>query len=1240
MNNKVINRKLLLFILILAFSQTLHSTILYVNANVQGGNQNGTSWADAYPLLQSAIIAAQYGDTIWVAQGTYLPTTSINRNISFTLKNGVRMFGGFTGTESALSERDWELNETVLSGDIGVPDDSTDNSYTVVYSNFADSTTVLDGFVITGGSADSQVVFEPSNGRTKSGGGMYLENSSQGEDAQPVIFNCKFIRNNASYNGGGIYMKSTSNGAVTPLLVGSIFEENYASNGAGVHKSGSSMNHDMFITDCSFVKNDASGTGQGGGFSYISNYGSQNLIFRGCHFESNSAIASGGGIFHERNNELSQIVVKKCHFENNFLPNSGEGGAICNYNFWLPSTFGLTIDSCNFSSNYQTATLSYGDSVQVSNSIFSYNSGCIAIGNWGGALTVDSCDFKYNLNTCVSSSLDAMVTNSEFIFNTASSGACFSTSGSLKVKNCYFEGNTATSLGWNGSVPNGGGVFYTGVIAPKEVEFANSRFVSNSALMHGGCFVFGGEVLKVNNCSFENNSAGERGGVFSSGSKSTIVSNCLFEGNSADKRGGVFYFFSNDTTRLLNCSFMKNESPLGGLLYNYYSFLLKSNILFSNSIIWENNLGSDTNQIILNLADSIGVTFSHSLIDVPDCASIANPSNIITCGPGMLYMQDPLFADTAAGDFTLLPCSPAIDAGDNAIVDSLGITTDLAGNPRIQGGTVDMGAYESPAFNVDTFLITQPSCGGAEGAVQFQLAHGCSPFSYDWTSGTNSGTGATGLSPGEYSFTFTDALGKTVEAQVEIPEVPAMTASATAQPYDCTNTTGGSASITPTGGTGPFEYLWDNGSMESTLADLSPGTYAVTVTDANGCSLADSVTVETTGHLTLSINVTPTQCSDTNDGTAAVTPLGGTAPFAWLWQDDQTDSLLTGLGGGSWSVTVTDALGCTGDVQFSMTAPDTLVAEATGTDAPCFGEATGEAAATATGGTGAYEYDWSNAMTTPTINQLPPGWYYVTVTDVNQCSDTASVFIASPPALDVAVEAPPTLCFGSADGTAEALVSGGTTPYSFEWETGQTDSLLTGLPPGAYSVTVTDGNECTEQATAVIDSSTQIQALFEITHATGASNADGGVEVSLVFGGTPGYEFLWSNGAVTQSLENVLPGPYTLTVTDADSCQNVFYFTVQVEVAAGEEQAVPFRAVIVPNPSGVAGAEVWLELTQPQMLTVQVLDGLGRVLFTKKAFATAGETRWNLPQGLPPGVYWVVVKNGGGAVRVLKWVVM
>ncbi|TAK43589.1 MAG: hypothetical protein EPO28_05820, partial [Saprospiraceae bacterium] len=745
------NRKLLPSILFLALCiQTAHCTILYANANVQGGNQDGTSWTDAFPLLQSAIIAAQYGDTVWVAQGTYLPTTGTNRNISFTLKNGVRMFGGFTGVETALGERDWEANETILSGDIGMPGDSTDNSFTVVYSSFADSTTVLDGFVVTGGNADSQVMFEPSNGRTKSGGGLYLTGSSTTEDSRPFIINCKFSGNHAISNGGAVFMKSTSGGAVSLSLINCQFENNSSGNGGAIYLSGTSVTHDVFINECTFLNNTAQG--EGGGIYFQNDYGNRNLIIQDCAFKYNVANLEGGAISYGNYNQFSKLILAGCTFDNNMLVGTGDSFAIWNLN-WIFSD-------------------------------------------------------------------------------------------GLYIEKCYF-------LNHQGLVVT---IFYSAL-----VTLANSKFIGNHY-----CVSSNNASLKLINCLF---------------SKST----------SAYGQSG------NSDTKVVNCAFYSNKNSDGGVINTGYG---SPSILFVNTLFWKNGLSSNTKLVDHEgFGSTMNLTFSHTLVDLPDCASISNGP--VTCGPGMLYLQDPLFADTAASDFTLLPCSPAINAGDNAIVDSLGILTDLAGNPRILGGTVDMGAYEAPALSVDTSFIALPSCGGAaNGAVQFQLAHGCEPYSYAWTSGTASGTGTSGLPPGNYAFTITDALGKTVEAQVEIPEAPAVTASTTGLPYDCATGSGGSASATPTGGTAPFSFLWSTGDTTFAILEKPAGIYAVTVTDANGCTLTDTVQVEITGHLTLSINVTPTHCSDSDDGTAAITPLNGTAPFGWLWQDGQTDSLLTGLGGG------------------------------------------------------------------------------------------------------------------------------------------------------------------------------------------------------------------------------------------------------------------------------------------------------------------------------------------------------
>jgi Protein of unknown function (DUF1565) len=156
------------------------AAVHFVDVDATGAN-NGTSWTDAYTDLQSALAAAISGDEIWVAEGTYKPTTGIDRAIRFQLNNGVKLYGGFAGTETLRSQRNWTTHVTILSGDIGTIGNNSDNTQTVISTDGTDSTTVLDGFTVTGGNADAA---------WQSGGGMIVNNY-----ASPTVANMIFANN-------------------------------------------------------------------------------------------------------------------------------------------------------------------------------------------------------------------------------------------------------------------------------------------------------------------------------------------------------------------------------------------------------------------------------------------------------------------------------------------------------------------------------------------------------------------------------------------------------------------------------------------------------------------------------------------------------------------------------------------------------------------------------------------------------------------------------------------------------------------------------------------------------------------------------------------------------------------------------------------------------------------------------------------------------------------------------------
>jgi len=226
------------------------SSIIYVKYHAPGAN-NGTSWTNAYKSLQKALDVAKSGQQIWVAKGTYKPTLATDpmdpRSKSFSLTDGVAIYGGFAGTETLLSQRNWNTNVTILSGDIGLAGEPGDNSYRVVIAGEIGSTAILDGFTITAGRADGTIA--------NYGGGIANISSA------PTLRNLKIRSNYAATDGGGMY-----NGGATPTLTNVAFLNNTATYGGGMYDDTSSPT----LTNVTFTGNAAehigSNYGHGGGW--------------------------------------------------------------------------------------------------------------------------------------------------------------------------------------------------------------------------------------------------------------------------------------------------------------------------------------------------------------------------------------------------------------------------------------------------------------------------------------------------------------------------------------------------------------------------------------------------------------------------------------------------------------------------------------------------------------------------------------------------------------------------------------------------------------------------------------------------------------------------------------------------------------------------------------------------------------------------------------------------------------
>ena len=424
-----VNRRYLRFLVLflaLFFVSASEGAVLYVNTGAAGAN-DGSSWTNAFRSLQDALNASVDGDEIWVAAGVYRPTTGIDRSISFVMKNGVTLYGGFAGTETLQKQRKWRLNETVLSGNIGVPGSTTDNSYHVVVADGTNSSAVLDGFTITGGNA---------NGATeefKRGGGMHNDGGS------PTVRNCRFVSNHADKYGGGIYNYNGS-----PAITNCIISENSSGEyGGGMHIWWNAST--PVLTNCTFTSNTA--YWGGGACTYLS--GTSKFIE--CVFEYNSASGYGGGLFDSDGKpELTDSV---------FTGNSAaiEGGGV--YNSGGSGT--KTITGCTFSHNSAGEhgggiyNKSVFDKLSVTNSTFFGNTAPTGGGmyNWSASSPI--------------------VTNCTFSANEATAGGgMFNTNWSNpELMNCTFAGNRADFGGdavFNqvGSAPVATNSIFWGFVAP------------------------------------------------------------------------------------------------------------------------------------------------------------------------------------------------------------------------------------------------------------------------------------------------------------------------------------------------------------------------------------------------------------------------------------------------------------------------------------------------------------------------------------------------------------------------------------------------------------------------------------------------------------------------------------------------------------------------------------------------------------------------------------------------------
>ncbi|MDO7173358.1 SprB repeat-containing protein, partial [Mariniflexile sp. AS56] len=453
------------------------------------------------------------------------------------------------------------------------------------------------------------------------------------------------------------------------------------------------------------------------------------------------------------------------------------------------------------------------------------------------------------------------------------------------------------------------------------------------------------------------------------------------------------------------------------------------------------------------------------------------------------------------------------------------------------------------------------SQGCQNGEATASVGGGTAPYTYLWSESAGNQTTETAINlpSGSHTVLITDAnncaleqgvvinCSNTCDAKIKVDKVINILCAG-----GTTGKTTVSASSTANAGA-TFTFTWntlpaqvDAGVTSSTLNGLSAGIYTVSVTiDGTVCQpVEQSVTiVEPASVLNVSATSSDESGPETGDGTASVSATGGTAPYSYSWNPGgETLDTITGLSSGDYTVTVTDANGCTAMATVTVNPGNckNISAMATATSATCNGQSNGTVTASVTGGSGSFTYSWSpGGATSKSITGLPAGSYTVTVTDsVTQCTVNATANVNEPSVLSSGIAISNIMCFGDSNGSLDLTVSGGTSPYQFLWNNGATTEDLNNLPAGSYSVDITDANGCTTSKTATVNQPSSGLIVSILSQDNTICNASSGSLRVEASGGTIPYSF--SLNGVSQAageFTNLEAGDYILNVIDANGCE-------------------------------------------------------------------------------------------------------
>ncbi len=514
--------------------------------------------------------------------------------------------------------------------------------------------------------------------------------------------------------------------------------------------------------------------------------------------------------------------------------------------------------------------------------------------------------------------------------------------------------------------------------------------------------------------------------------------------------------------------------------------------------------------------------------------------------------------------------------------------------------------------------------GEAQGKATARASGGSGNYTYAWDHG-QTGRQASNLSPGLHEVTITDEKGcqliSTVEISTEYLALTVNLEQTSASNCAGENTNALEASIT--GGLAPYQLAWSESDLAGQqVGNLAPGTYALTVTDDRGSTTSESIVIPALAPLTAETTATSSSTHGRSEGKATARASGGSGTYTYAWDHGQSGRQATNLSPGTHEVTITDDKGCqfVTSVEIGTEYLELAVALQLTGQSKCAGDGLNQIEASISGGAEPYQSTWESGGTGVSLSGVAGGVQRITVTDAQGKTTTASINVPKLSELTVEASVDSDASTNETDGRASVSARGGTGPYSYRWDNGESERRATNLAPGVHGVTVTDANGCTAQSSVTI--SENISALSVAAEAVNALKCHGDQTAAVelvVRGGKGPFTYQWNDDGLSgASLQGVGAGTFAVTVTDVVGNTSSASVTI--------EEPAPLEAAVV-EIRGVTD-----EASQDGRAQVQVQGGTGTVRYTWDNDYTGDKVT-----NLAIGTHHVTVSDANGCAQVLSF---